>query len=1130
MPEERKLVSLVFVDVVGSTAWGAQQDPEFVRRSMARYFARMKGIAETHGGTVEKFIGDAVMVVFGVPQLHEDDAERAVRAALAMRDAIADLNRDLGMALSVRIAVNSGDVVTGGGGEERQFLVTGDAVNVVARLQAGAEPDEVVVGALTERLTRDSIEYQSRDPIVAKGKPEPVPAFRALRARSAVPVSHGGAPAKPAAIVGRARELRQLVDCVERATDERTGYLVTVVGNAGVGKSRLVSEFMARLAQGAGAHILRGRCLAYGAGITYWPLMDVVREDAGITSSDDRGAVLGKLNARLATLFSGDRLPAVQARIALLLGLEPAAAALPNVSAERIAVELSWGIRQYLEAIAAHETLVVVIDDLQWAEPAVLEVLGQVADRSSAVPVLLVCIARPELLERSPSWAASRSNASLVHLEPLDEPDTQTLLSQLFGIADVPPPVASLIAERSAGNPLFCEEFLRMLIDAGYLELTDGRWKATRSLRDLPLPESIQSIVAARLDGLPPTEKITFQRASVIGEHFALDELLALDGEMGVAPEALVRKGLFVADRDDPSGRSLRFKHLLIRDVAYGSLSKADRATLHDRVAALLEAGKSDRREEFSELLAYHAAQSYLLSRELRLEPDTIAPRSARALRCSTLAGDRALALFATEQAVRHYALAIEIATDDDAMLGELQLRLAQAASLAGTPRRALDAAEEAQRWFEKRGDLRGAGLALTRIAQYRWSVGATTRAREAAQDAARLLEPLGESQGLAGAYAMVARLAYLDGDHPVAAEWAQRAVDMAREQSALNIEADSLITFGSAVEALGPTRGVTRLREGIDLASAHGMVETAMRGFHNLSVTLHRTGSSGADTRRVNEEMFAYARRLRFRTDVLISDEAFHVFAEGDWDAALTLVHEPRGESVWTLQLRLLEAFIVAAREGPEQALPLLDVPRRAIREVSVAHRIFDASLLGRIMLLAGDARATLEDLEGIAADVGRGMYPEVDQAAVCALTAAITQGDNVALDRWIKIALADESGARRVAGRARQAFAQAVRAANDRDLDLAISLVGESAELFRQSFLAFGETLARRRRIELLLRRNGAGDRDAAQAELAAMLPYWRKAKATWYLGQLERWAADHGLAFSSRGFEADSIVASP
>jgi hypothetical protein len=352
--------------------------------------------------------------------------------------------------------------------------------------------------------------------------------------------------------------------------------------------------------------------------------------------------------------------------------------------------------------------------------------------------------------------------------------------------------------------------------------------------------------------------------------------------------------------------------------------------------------------------------------------------------------------------------------------------------------------------------------------------------------------------------------------------------VDMAREQMALGIEADSLITLGSVEAVLG--QGVARLREGIDLASAHDMVETAMRGFHNLSVSLHGTGSSGAETRRVYEEMFAYARRHRFRTEIVVVDEAFYTLAGGDWDAVLRLIHENRAETVWTIQLHLLEAFIVAGRAGPERSLPLLDVPRRALREAAASHKIFDLSILGRVTLLAGDTRATLEDLDDIAADVGRRSYPEVDEAAVCALTAAITQEDSVALDRWITVALADEAAARRVSARARRAFAQGERAAKEGDLDHAISLLGESAESFRQSFLPFGETLARRRRIELLLRRNGAGDRDAAEAELAAILPYWGKAKATWYLGQLEHWAADHGLAFSRGDFREDSIVATP
>jgi hypothetical protein len=286
-------------------------------------------------------------------------------------------------------------------------------------------------------------------------------------------------------------------------------------------------------------------------------------------------------------------------------------------------------------------------------------------------------------------------------------------------------------------------------------------------------------------------------------------------------------------------------------------------------------------------------------------------------------------------------------------------------------------------------------------------------------------------------------------------------------------------------------------------------------------------TGSSGAETRRVSEEMFAYARSHRFRTAGVISDEAFYMFASGDWDAALRLVREAGGESVWAIHHQLLEAFIVAGRGGPEGSLPLLDVPRRALREVSASHKIFGAMLLGRVTLLAGNAHATLEDLEGISADVGQPTYLEVDEAVVCALTAAITRDDSVALDRWIDLALSDEAGARRVAGRGRRAFAQAERAASEGDLDLAISLLGESAELFQQSFLPFGETLARRRRIELLLRRNGAGDLEAARAELAAVLPYWRKAKATWYLGQLQRWAADRGLDLSRGSFAADGIV---
>jgi class 3 adenylate cyclase len=638
MTEERKLVSLLFADVVDSTALGAQHDPELVRSVMVRYFARMKEIAETHGGTVEKFIGDAVMVVFGVPRLHEDDAERAVRAALAMRDAVAELNRGLRIALALRIGVNSGEVVAGVG-DDRQFLVTGDAVNVAARLQQGAEAGEVVVGALTARLTRDAIEYEPREPITAKGKTAPVPAFHALRARTAVPESHRDTPA----LVGRERELRQLLDTFNRSQDERTGYLVTVVGNAGVGKSRLVAEALARLTASSDVRILKGRCLPYGAGITYWPLMDVLREDAGIKPSDDRAAALTKLGERLAQLVSSDRVQAIQARIALVLSLESPDKALPTVPPARIAVELSWGIRQHLEAIAARGPLVVVIDDLQWADPAALEVLAQLADRSSAVPLLLVCVARPELLERYASWSAGRADASLLVLEPLDESDTRTLLSRLLGIEDLPPLVGSWVVERSAGNPLFCEEFVRMLIEAQYLELADGRWRAKGSVADLPLPETIQAIVAARIDGLQPAEKAALQQASIIGERFVLDELLVLGGDLGAAPEALLRKGFFIADRDDPSGRSLRFKHILICDAAYAGLTKAERAESHERFADYQARTAADRLIEYEEIIGYHLEQAIRHRQQLGLDDERTRALAGRAAQMLGAAGIRAL-------------------------------------------------------------------------------------------------------------------------------------------------------------------------------------------------------------------------------------------------------------------------------------------------------------------------------------------------------------------------------------------------------------------------------------------------------------------------------------------------------
>ncbi|HYR93020.1 MAG TPA: adenylate/guanylate cyclase domain-containing protein, partial [Methylomirabilota bacterium] len=639
--EQRKLVSVVFADVVGSTAFGSDQDPEAVRSVMGSYFARMKSIAELHGGTVEKFIGDAVMVVFGVPRLHDDDAERAVRAALAMRDAMADLNAELRVSLAARVGVNSGEIVAGGA-SEGQFLVTGDAVNVAARLQQAAEPDEVIVGKLTESLTRVAIEYAPRTPVTAKGKSEPIPAFRAVRPRSAIPEQARGLPAMRAQLVGRQRELRMLLDTFERVRTDRRAHLFTLVGNAGIGKSRLVGELLARIASGGEARVLRGRCLPYGAGITYWPLMEIVRDDAGITSSDDREEALAKLERRTTALNGGDA-AAVRARLAVMLGLRAVEDALPEVRPERVTPEIAWAAREYLAA-AAREPAVIVIDDLQWAEQAVFDIIAGLAERAEDAPLLLLCVARPTLLETHPDWAAGRANAATITLDALSPEETTTLIARLLDVDDLPADLRARVVQRSEGNPLFCEEFLRMLIDEGRVERVGERWRATASANDVRVPESIQALLGARLDGLGQDERRAIQIASIIGERFGASELAALAEGVDVerAIPALRRSGLVLEDRETREPGRYRFKHLLMRDVAHAALPKAARADLHEAYARQLESAVGDRREEYAEIIAHHIERAFALSAEVRAPAAVLEPRARAALDRALVLGERA--------------------------------------------------------------------------------------------------------------------------------------------------------------------------------------------------------------------------------------------------------------------------------------------------------------------------------------------------------------------------------------------------------------------------------------------------------------------------------------------------------
>ncbi len=561
--ERRKVVTVLFCDVVGSTALGDQLDPESLRALLSRYFDRMKAIVESHGGTVEKFIGDAVMAVFGVPILHEDDALRAVRAAAEMRAALP------GVGVQGRIGIATGEVVTGT--EER--LATGDPINVAARLEQAAQAGEILIGAETLVLVRNSVDVEVLEPLELKGKPKPVPAYRLLSVRDE-PDYRSGVP-----MVGRKRQLRQLQEAFAGLASGRC-QLFTVLGEAGVGKSKLVAEFLA----GIDAVVARGRCLPYGEGITYWPVVEVLKQ-----------------------LRAQPEAPAVAAALSSLLGetTEP----LPGD-------EIAWAVRKTLEHAARQGPLVVVFDDIHWGEPAFLDLIEQIADLSRGAPILLLCMARPELVDRSPDWAGGKLNAITVLLEPLSAKEADELIGK---IATLDPKLRERIRHAGEGNPLFLEEMLALL--------RDGR------LDDVVVPPTIQALLTARLDQLDPAERWVLERGAVEGEIFhrgAVEALAPNEPSAGAQLMALVRKELVRPDPGlFPADDAYRFHHLLIRDAAYEGLPKTTRAELHQRFAAWL-GERGNALVEHDELIGYHLEQACWYRAELGLETDATLAAEAR--------------------------------------------------------------------------------------------------------------------------------------------------------------------------------------------------------------------------------------------------------------------------------------------------------------------------------------------------------------------------------------------------------------------------------------------------------------------------------------------------------------------
>src|SRR6266545_4866987 len=635
---ERKVVTVLFADLVSFTSRAEQLDPEDVEEMLAPYHERLRYELERWGGTVEKFIGDAVMALFGAPVTREDDPERAVRAALAIRDWIVEEGK-----LEVRIAVNTGEALVklGARPEAGEGMAAGDVVNTAARLQSAAPVNGIIVGETTYRATAETIDYAERPPVEAKGKEEPIPVWEVVQARARFGVDLAGEARTP--LVGRDREVEQLVSALERVREQRASELLTLVGVPGIGKSRLVGELFQSIERGRVLTYWRqGRSLPYGQGVSYWALAEMVKAQAGVLETDSDAEVEAKLASTVERLVDEDE-DWVVAQLRPLVGQGDAA----GTQEESFA---AW--RRFFEAMAEQRPLVLVFEDIQWADDGLLDFIEQLADWVRDVPMLIVCTARPELLERRSAWGGGKPNAATVTLAPLSDEQTGKLMSALGADAQ------SGLVERCGGNPLYAEQFVRMLGERGE--------------EDRALPESVQGIIAARLDALASEEKALLQDAAVVGKVFWLGALGATERQLHV-----LRQKEFVqrARRSSVEGETeYAFKHVLVRDVAYGQIPRAERAQKHLRAAGWIES--LGRPEDHAEMVAHHYVNALELARVAGTEDGQLIVRARAALRD---AGDKAMTLNALVQAEAYFRQALDLSSADDSERPALLLRCGRA-------------------------------------------------------------------------------------------------------------------------------------------------------------------------------------------------------------------------------------------------------------------------------------------------------------------------------------------------------------------------------------------------------------------------------------------------------------------
>ena len=754
--EERKVITAIFVDLVGSTARSENLDPEDVKALVAPYHARVRGELEGHGGTFEKFSGDAILALFGTPKAHEDDPERAIRAALAVRRGIAELNEeDEWLDLHIRIGIHTGEalVMLGARPGEGEWSAAGDVLNTAARIQSAAPVDGILVSRPTYLATKGAFVFEAAEAIQAKGKSEPVEVWVVAEA-----ADEEGRRSETE-LVGREAELGALLAFCDELLEERFAGLATIVGAAGVGKSRLLLEVMRGLGERFDVH--RGKCLSYGEGITYWPIVEIFKSAAGILQSDDRDASARKLDAFLETLATEDldELRTIASALSNLIGI-PTTPRGTYEASEISQAELHWGIRRALQLLAAGRPTAVVVEDLHWAEPTLLELISYILADEAGVPLAVIGTARPELEDDAPGFFGKEGRRRTIDLQTLGPDQAAALLGSLTGdAAFAETPFAETLITNAGGNPLFLEETVRMLREEGLLNLE--RWQGDE-MRDVPIPTSVQGLISSRLDRLDTKEKQLAHHASVIGAVFWAGALAHLGAADAPAPED-PGPGLSELERRDfvahlkvstvADDEEYSFKHILMRDVAYGQVPKGRRAQLHLGFTEWVKKlpGSAD---EFVEIIAWHLEQACLLAREVARSP--IEPPVEEAANMLAEAAGRAERRESLREAHRYYTRALDLLDDEhDELRVELRLRRAEMAMMLGELK---DATDELQEVAERATALRRPGIqaeALLLLGDIDQRQGRPSEAEERLLEAQRLA-------GLAAESRLRARVAFV--------------------------------------------------------------------------------------------------------------------------------------------------------------------------------------------------------------------------------------------------------------------------------------------------------------------------------------------------------------------------------